>query len=299
METIQNLAKDYLAICRYRKRLDQKTLKAYTIDLRQFCDYLESNQFDISRKTLSTYLMDINQRYKPSSVKRKIATLKAFFNYLEMEEIFCNNPFHRLSIGMREPIHLPRTVPLRIIESMLHTVYLQIDLGTPSQRAVAIRDAAIMEMLFATGVRVSELCHLDVCDVDLLEGNIRIDGKGAKERLIQIGNPSVLAILRRYSECSFQTQGSAAFFKNRLGRRISEQSVRLILRRYETGVHVTPHMIRHSFATFLLEESVDIRYIQRMLGHSSIATTQIYTHVTAQKQKEILTTKHPRNKILP
>ncbi|MCL2761786.1 MAG: tyrosine-type recombinase/integrase, partial [Treponema sp.] len=131
---------------------------------------------------------------------------------------------------------------------------------------------------------------------------IRIMGKGAKERILQIGNPEVLSILRRHAdENAAQIHKTGYFFVNRLSSRISEQSVRFLIKRLCAKAHInqniTPHMFRHSFATLLLEEDVDIRYIQRMLGHSSILTTQIYTQVSMAKQRQILTVKHPRNKI--
>lgn len=301
MKPINQLVQDYLKICQFQKRLDSKTLKAYRIDLRQFGEFLAGEQRTLSKEVLSEYIMDMNQRFKPRSVKRKIASIKAFCHYLEDEEVLQESPFRKLAIGMREPVQLPRTIPLRAIESMLGAAYAQINESEGMKQMWAIRDAAIMELLFATGVRVSELCKLDVLDVDLAEGIIRIHGKGAKERILQIGNDDVLEILQRYS-LSVQRSTPLPFFVNQRGQRISEQSVRLILRRYEKlfagNLHITPHMFRHSFATLLLEEDVDIRYIQRMLGHSSIITTQIYTHVATAKQKEILTTKHPRNKLV-
>ena len=301
MKPIEQLAQDYLKVCQFQKRLDSKTLKAYQTDLRQFCEFLTQQHIALARETLSVYIMDMNQRYKPRSVKRKIASLKAFCHYLEDEGILQEDPFRKLSIGMREPVHLPRTIPLHTIEAMLSVAYTQIDGNTGRKQIQSIQDAAVMELLFATGVRVSELCRLDVLDVNLEEGIIRIHGKGNKERILQIGNNNVLLILRRYQQSALRS-APLPFFVNRRGYRLSEQSVRLILRRYEKvaagDLHITPHMFRHSFATMLLEEDVDIRYIQMMLGHSSIVTTQIYTHVTTAKQKEILTTKHPRNKFV-
>ena len=301
MKSIDQLTQDYLKICQYQKRLNPKTLKAYQIDLRQFCEFLAQNQTSLSKESLSMYIMDMNQKFKPRSVKRKIASLKAFCHYLENEEILPDDPFRKLPISLREPIQLPRTVPLRVIEAMLSAAYAQVNSNTGRRQIRAIQDAAVMEFLFATGVRVSELCSLDVADVNLEEGNIRIHGKGAKERILQIGNSDVLLILQRYLH-SVPRSSPLPFFINQRGQRLSEQSVRLMLRRYEKvaagHLHVTPHMFRHSFATLLLEEDVDIRYIQMMLGHSSIVTTQIYTHVATAKQKEILSSKHPRNKIM-
>jgi integrase/recombinase XerD len=157
-----------------------------------------------------------------------------------------------------------------------------------------------MELMFATGLRVSELCRLNVADLDLVEGTVKIYGKGAKERIVQIGTPTVLTVLSEYYSC-FGGRADAPFFVNRIGTRISEQSVRSILNKYASRIsgdlHVTPHMFRHSFATLLLEADVDIRYIQQILGHSSITTTQIYTHVAMAKQRTILLNKHPRNKL--
>ena len=301
MKPIDQLVQDYLKICKYQKRLDPKTLKAYQIDLRQFCEFLAQHRTSLSKESLSMYTMDMNQKFKPRSVKRKIASLKAFCRYLENEEILPDDPFRKLPIGLREPVQLPRTIPLRVIEAMLNSAYAQINATTGNKQIRAIQDAAVMELLFATGVRVSELCSLDMVDVDLEEGIIRIHGKGAKERMLQIGNSDVLLILQRYLY-SVPRPTPSPFFVNQRGQRLSEQSVRLILRRYEmvasNHLHITPHMFRHSFATLLLEEDVDIRYIQMMLGHSSIVTTQIYTHVATAKQKEILSAKHPRNRIM-
>lgn len=160
-----------------------------------------------------------------------------------------------------------------------------------------------MELLFATGMRVSELCSLGPTSIDLINGVIKIYGKGSKERIIQISNPAVLSAVCAYNNVfSPLIQDTGWFFVNRLGNQLSAQSVRNVINAYTelAGIeqHITPHMFRHSFATLLLEEDVDIRYIQQLLGHSSITTTQIYTHVTSKKQRDILATKHPRNKIM-
>lgn len=173
---------------------------------------------------------------------------------------------------------------------------------TEYAKKVALRNALILELLFATGMRISELCTLTTEQIDFNDYIIKIYGKGSKERLIQICNQNVQALLKRYKdafECEITT--NRFFFINRLGNRLSEQSVRNMITNYAIGaevpLHITPHMFRHSFATLLLEEDVDIRYIQQMLGHSSITTTQIYTHTSINKQKNILSTKHPRNKL--
>ena len=299
---IDEQIRSYLHICRYQKNLDAKTIKAYRIDLRQFSEFLTERQLEISKDSMSAYIMEMNRRFKPRSVKRKIASIKAFLNYLEDEELLEINPFNKLRISLREPVLLPRTIPLRTIEMLLSEAHhMALSGPTDYSRMYALRDSAVMELLFATGLRVSELCSLNVADLDLVEGTVKIYGKGAKERIVHIGTPVVLAVLSEYHSC-FGGQPTAPFFVNRTGNRISEQSVRSILNKYASRInpdlHVTPHMFRHSFATLLLEEDVDIRYIQQLLGHSSITTTQIYTHVTTAKQKTILMQKHPRNKIV-
>lgn len=291
----------YLHICQHQKNLDEKTVKAYRIDLRQFSDFLLQKHFEITKESISAYIMQMNCQFKPRSVKRKIASIKAFINFLEDEELIESNPFNKLRISLREPLLLPKTIPLRTIEKLLSAAHHLISDGsTPYAQKYALRDTAIMELLFAIGLRVSELCRLNVSDLDLVDGSVKIYGKGDKERIVQIGTPNVLKVLIEYHNC-FGGQATDPFFLNRAGKRISEQSVRAILNKYANmiseGLHITPHMFRHSFATLLLEEDVDIRYIQQLLGHSSITTTQIYTHVAMAKQKTILLTKHPRNKL--
>ena len=162
-----------------------------------------------------------------------------------------------------------------------------------------LRDAAIIELLFMTGIRISELCSLSNNSINLHTGTILIYGKGDKERRLQITNANVLSILKKYkSNVPFCPDPYAPFFINQNGTPISDQSIRRMLRRYcnlaNINLHITPHMFRHTFATSLLDADVDIRYIQEMLGHSSITTTEIYTHVSTAKQTDILTNKHPR-----
>lgn len=300
MKTTRTEVETYLNACRFQKNLDAKTVKAYRIDLRQFFEFLEERDSPPSKETLMGYLEKLNQTCKPKSVRRKIAALKAFFHYLEEEEILPENPFHKVKLHMQQPKTLPRVVPLHLIEAMLRTAYAEIGGTEGKTRNTAIRDVAVIELLFATGVRVSELCSLNVRDVDMARACVMVWGKGSKERILYIGNIEVLHALKRYLDLSEHAVDTPLFLNQR-GDRLSEQSVRTILKKYEQKahltLHVTPHMLRHSFATLLLEEGVDIRYIQKMLGHSSIITTQIYTDVATAKQREILTQKHPRNQL--
>ncbi len=302
--SIESLIRSYLNHCRFEKGLDGKTLKAYKIDLLQYVTYAKEENNVFIKETLQSYIVYLHSRYKVKTVKRKIASLKAFFNYLEYEDLISENPFSKLRIKLHEPFLLPRTIPLASIDALLRCAYQQASEKSKDRYGYRanLRDIAILELLFATGMRVSELCSLRSENVNLAEESIKIYGKGSKERIIQIGNQEVLLAVKTYYDAfSEQIENTGHFFINRLGNQLSDQSVRFMITKYcqAAGIlqHITPHMFRHSFATLLLEEDVDIRYIQQLLGHSSIVTTQIYTHVTSKKQRDILTTKHPRNKI--
>ena len=303
MQILQHWISRYLLDCQYQKGLDPKTIKAYRIDLAQFSALVDQRNLELTREGIMEFIADLHQQYKPKTIRRKIASIKAFCGYLEYEELINENPFSRLRLKLSAPLILPRTIPLSAIGAILTAAYQMKERAkTPGQRDVALRDIAVLELLFATGVRVSELCTLQYGDVRLDEGEIKIYGKGAKERFVQIANFDVLEALYSYQEVYKDLMAqTGTFFVNRLGRPLSDQSARSIVDKYSklAGVeaHITPHMFRHSFATLLLEEGVDIRYIQRLLGHSSIVTTQIYTHVAGKKQRDILSEKHPRNKI--
>ena len=295
--------KKYLQFYTQRKNLDSKTIKSYSIDLRQFTEFIsENNLLWISKSSIENYIDSLHNTLKPKSVKRKIASLKAFFHYLEIEEIIEINPFHKIQIKYKEPFILPKTIPLKTIEKIMNYAYLERKRQTTFYgRKVALRNTLILELLFATGMRISELCSLTNEQINFNDYIIKIYGKGSKERLIQICNKNVQNLLDEYRrEFDFELKNYNYFFINRLCNRLSEQSVRNMINSYSksagVSIHITPHMFRHSFATLLLEEDVDIRYIQQMLGHSSITTTQIYTHTSINKQKNILSTKHPRNK---
>lgn len=304
MLNLEKQTANYLEYCQYQKKLNLKTLKAYAIDLKQFIEFMNTTEGALNRSSLTNYITLLHKEYKPKSVKRKIASLKAFCSYMVYEEIVEENPFVKIKVKFQEPFLLPKTIPINIIQLLLSSAYkfLKREGGSEYQHNTVLRDIAVLELLFATGIRVSELCSLSDKDVDLTEGTVKIYGKGSKERIVQIGNPAVLAALKSYKS-AFEDIiiHTDYFFINRLKSRLSEQSVRMMINKYvrmaDVKNHITPHMFRHSFATLLLEEDVDIRYIQKLLGHSSIVTTQIYTHVASSKQRDILTLKHPRNKI--
>lgn len=304
MSTIEETVHEYLRYCREQRRLDEKTVRAYRNDVNQFYEFIPGQELVPEKGMIKQYINELHTKYKPKTVRRKLASIKAFFYYLENEEIITVSPMRKIRTEFREEFVLPKTIPAEQIEKLLQHMYRKKQESnlTKWQRKILVRDIAVIEMLFATGLRISELCNLEMEKIDLQKGILCIKGKGAKERYLQIGNQAVLELLEEYvATWTVELKNSPYFIVNRYGERYSEQSARLMINKYvETAaveMHITPHMFRHAFATLLLEEDVDIRYIQKMLGHSSIITTQIYTEVANRKQMEILKTKHPRNKM--
>jgi integrase/recombinase XerD len=301
--------KGFLFHCQFEKNLSSKTLRAYTTDLKQFALYIKGTEDEcyfkkMTKETLKNYLQEISC-FKPKTIKRKVASLKAMLNYLEYEDDNYINPFRKIRIRLKEPTLLPSVMTLNEVKRILSIMYHELEnnqnINRYSYKAQA-RNLAIIEIMFSTGMRVSEVCNLKLEDVNLKNGVIKVFGKGSKERIMQICQKEALSIIRFYFQLyKNEIKQGSCFFINRLGLPLSTQSVRLMVKSYvgKAGLtkHVTPHTFRHTFATLLLEEDVDIKYIQSMLGHSSIAITQIYTHVNINKQRRILTTKHPRKKL--
>lgn len=303
---IQEAIYDFLLHCKIEKNLNPKTIKAYQTDLKQFTNFLTKNNVDtfeaVGKVELKAYLMELST-FAPKSRRRKVATAKALFNYHEYEENIIQNPFRKLKVKIKLPFQLPTVMTLKQIESILTLAYKEKEKISDVESysyAEKLRDIAVLELLFATGIRVSELCNLKTEDIDRSFSRITVNGKGNKERILPIPNQGVKLALKEYLQ-RFTPAINQFFFINRLKNRLSEQSVRLMVKKYSnmanTPMHVTPHIFRHSFATLLLEQDVDIRYIQNLLGHSSINTTQIYTHVNNKKKFAILKKKHPRNKV--
>lgn len=311
MKNVQACSIDFLSHCKYEKGLSDTTLKFYGIDLKQFSNFLKINFYsseisDIDKNVLREYLQSISTS-KPKTIKRKIATIKAMFNFLEYEDQILINPFRKMRIQIREPKNLPNVMNITEVEKIMKYTYKTKDDEkriTGYSYAEKIRNIAVIELLFATGVRVSELSNLKEEFVDLNNLQIKVRGKGNKERIIQVCNKESINALQEYYMLfhSKIKAGGGVFFINRFNKRLSEQSIRFLVRKNArlAGIErrITPHVFRHSFATLLLEEDVDIKYIQHLLGHSSIMTTQIYTHVNGEKQKKILTQQHPRKNFL-
>lgn len=288
----------YLEYCEYRKELDRKTLKAYRIDLRQYFEYICVDEPD--KEKIEEYVTHLHKSYKQKTVKRKIASIKAFYNYLEETEIIAESPFRKIKVKFKETVTLPRIIPREEIEKLLNHMYQCLNENDKAFRKFMLRDVAVIEVFFATGARVYEISNIRDDSINLNTGLIRLMGKGGKERYVQISNTSILEVLKKYYDENEQSiKKSGYFFVNNRESRYTEQSIRLMLKKYtkQAGIerNITPHMFRHSFATYLIEEGVDVSCVQQILGHSSIKTTQIYIHIAAKKQAEILKELHPRN----
>jgi integrase/recombinase XerD len=293
--TIKIAICNYLAQCSDIKKLEPLTLKAYAIDLKQFYEYVHikaSSISELDKMLVQSYIEEISKKYVAKSLKRKIASIKAFFNYLEFEDLIVVTPFRKIRLNIKEPKRLPKSLSLFDMEKLLYFLYSQ-----SHTKKIFIRNLAIFELMFATGIRVSELCNIKLLDMNLETQTLSI--KGNKERLSVVNNSYVISALRNYLSIR-PAINSPFLFINRIGKQISTQSVRFFIEALGKTVLnrlVTPHMIRHTFATLLLEEGVDITYIKSFLGHSSISTTQIYAASTTYKQRQILTDLHPRNRI--
>ena len=299
----------FLDHCRLERTLSHLTLNAYRLDLSQFT----KRQGDahalavraIDKNVIRAHLSWLDAKYKPRSIKRKIATLKAFFAFLEQEEHIQSSPFRKLRLRLDTAKTLPRTLSSDSVKRLLQSAYAMRDAQRRGAKGwlAAVRDIAVLETLFSTGVRVSELCKLRVSDVALQRQHLFVRGKGKRERIIPLCAPAAVAALVEYKEThATDLPSDHAFFLNRDGRPLSDQSVRQIINKHEQRAsipeHATPHMFRHTLATMLLENGVDIRNIQTLLGHSSLAVTEIYTHVSVSAQREALGKGHPRESIM-
>lgn len=296
---LQDKVQSYLEYCEFRKELDRNTLKAYGIDLRQYLEYV--NEQNPSKEKIEEYITHLHKSYKQKTVKRKIASVRAFYMYLEETEILTDNPMQRIRTKFKEEQKLPRIIPRNEIEKLLNTMY-EMARRNSGVKSKILRDIAVVEVFFATGARVYEVANIKRKNIDLESGTIRFMGKGGKERLVQISEKSVCKLLKQYYEMNkTEILQCGYFFVNQRGERFTEQSIRIMMKKYtkQAGIerNITPHMFRHSFATYLIEEGVDISCVQQILGHSSIKTTQIYIYVAVKRQADILRKLHPRNRM--
>jgi integrase/recombinase XerD len=303
MQTLKENIDSFLEYCRLDRNFSRHTVKAYRLDLESLARFLEEHGLHkdsckLTPNVLRGYARTLFE-WKPRTQRRKLAVVKSFCSYMEREGIVESNPARNIRLDIRMERLLPRTVSGSTIESLLRHLHQKRDHALNSKHSrIPIRDVALFELLFASGMRVSEVADLRVGSIDLERGTIIVRGKGSKERLIPICEREVLSAIRGYAQLFCQTDDPREFFfRNRSGSRLSEQSIRLSLRRHAKAAgleKITPHVLRHTVATMLLEQGVDIRFIQTFLGHSSIVTTTIYVHVNERSQREVLQSRHPR-----
>src|SRR3989338_510318 len=286
---------NFLAFLEVEKNASIHTIKNYRIDLREFCGFLNHEVTpDISQinyLSVRRFLAHLKENhYLKSSISRKLACLKSFFKYLTREHVVETNPAGGISSPKRDK-KLPSFLDEKEIERLLESIH--------GDSWKIKRDRAMMETLDSAGVRVSELVGLNVDDVDLLSGLVKVRGKGKKERLVPLGSYASNAI-KDYLEAlpASLINGSHALFLNRSRTRMTDRSVRRMILKYAKRAAlkkgISPHTLRHTFATHLLDRGADLRSVQELLGHAHLSTTQIYTHVTSKRLKDAYQAAHPR-----
>lgn len=286
-----------------------KTRTAYVSDIRQF-EKFAGKMKDISKidhEDIERWVASLKESgYKPASIRRKVVVLKIFFSYWLRRGNLSKSPFLRVQIDFGRVTHLPRALTEGEMGTLLKQTQRDYSsLGIHRRNKVSpqtdyriVRDVAILEMFFATGMRVGEVSALNISDFLPIDGSVKVNGKGGKERLGFVVDKSALQVLREY--LSFRNRivtDDQSFFLNTSARRLSPQGISNIVKKIQlkSGVerHVTPHMLRHTVATLLLRNGVDIRVVQEFLGHASITTTQRYTHVAKDHMIRVLRDHHP------
>lgn len=288
----------FLNHLRVEKGLSENTIQAYSRDIEKFAEFIRERKLiakDVQRGDIVDFLGTLYEKHLDSrSVARHLVTVRQFFRYLSIEEIIKDDPAaHIESPRFRQS--LPDFLSIEEVERLLE----QPDTAT----AVGVRDRAMIELMYSTGLRVSELCGLRLSDLQMDAGCLRCIGKGNKERLVPVGRKA-LEVVQRYlreSRAQFLQEGSSPFiFLKGKGKKMDRMGFWTILGRYgrRAGLRksLTPHMLRHSFATHLLDRGADIRSVQELLGHKSLVTTQIYTHVGTAALREVYERAHPRAK---
>jgi len=295
------LVDSFINYLEHEKNMAEMTIKSYNSDWKDFFNYLENElKYDIlsleikkiTHITVRKYLVYLNSKnLSKNTIARRLAALKSFYHYLLKKEIICQNPLDHVSTP-KIPKKLPRYLDQEEMERVLQQPSLNNEVG--------IRDKAILELLYGAGIRVSELASLDLDNVDLSYGYLRVVGKGSRERVVPIGKEAIKAIQSYLEKARPQwvLKKEKALLVNQKGGRLSDRSIRTIVHKYcrQAGTKeiLSPHGFRHSFATHLLDHGADLRVVQELLGHKKISSTQIYTHVSRKKLRQVYHSAHPR-----
>ncbi|MFD1862587.1 site-specific tyrosine recombinase XerD [Planococcus chinensis] len=299
MKYAKDALDDYLHFLRVERQLAENTLVSYERDLKSYLQYLkEVEQLDSLRKVERVHILNHLRHLKETTktsrtVARHISSIRSFHQFLIRERVVDNDPTVHLEMPQMEK-KLPNILSIEEVDALIE--------APARDKANGIRDRAMLELLYASGMRVSECINLDIEDINLTMGFVRCFGKGGKERIIPLGK-SALEACRSYLETArgqLVKEGAAtdSLFINQRGKRLTRQGCWKLLKQHaqKAGIQkeLTPHTLRHSFATHLIENGADLRAVQEMLGHADISTTQIYTHVSKTRLKDVYSQFHPR-----
>jgi site-specific recombinase XerD len=296
----------FLRACDVDKNLSPLTVNAYSVDLKQFHKFAQLKAIHEADSIDATVIQDFIAQFKcgvavyaDASIRRKIAVIRAFLWYLDRRGLIQNNPFSKIRFSFRLVKRLPTVLNLEQVEAILSVVTSPCSKNKNIVKIKGIRNLALIELLFYTGARIGELLKLDLSDVNLERGCAKINGKGRRERIIYIGCDPVLDAVRAHmNERTKINCTTNALFLNNRGNRLSTSSAEAIIRNCAKAAavtsRVTPHTFRHTMATMLLENGADLRAIQEILGHASISTTEIYTHVSTARKQHVMSEFHPR-----
>jgi integrase/recombinase XerC len=293
---MQEVFNKYINYLEVERNASPYTVRNYTTDLLDFFQFLRAKGIgslkEVDKHTLRDYLSQLmEQGFVKASIARKLSAIRSFYRYLLREEIISTSPV-ATTFSPKLDKRLPSFLNIEEMERLLEAP----DVSTPQGR----RDRALMELLYASGLRVSELVNINLEQVNLDSREIRVRGKGSKERVVLMGEPAAMALSAYLSQGRPKLLGkkrSDALFLNRYGERLPERRVQRILEKYaniagiDKGVH--PHMLRHTFATHLLDGGADLRVVQELLGHANLSSTQIYTHVTKTQARKVYLSAHP------
>ena len=288
----------YLEYLKYQKNYSDYTINSYKTDILEYLDYLEReslNYKDVVYSDIRFYLMYLKEEKKDtnSSIDRKLSALRGFYKYMANENIIKSNIFSLVN-GPKKDKKLPRYFEYNELEELFNACDISTSLGQ--------RDLLILEMLYATGVRVGELVNIKVNDINRSERKILILGKGNKERIVEYGDycEEILELYLKEGYIDLNKESSEYLILNKNGGVLTERGVRYLLdkiiKNTSINKNISPHMIRHSFATHLLNEGCDLLTVQKLLGHESISATQVYTHVSTDRLKEVYYNSFPRAK---
>lgn len=286
----------FLAHLREERNASPQTVRAYASDLARYLEWAERSDTDplgSDPRLLRRYLSELDRaRYSRRTVARRLSAVRSLFRFLNREGIITHDPAAVIGTP-RLPARLPRLVPTDLLNRLLDTPSCETPTG--------MRDRALLELLYATGARVSEVAAMDLPELDLTAGQVRVTGKGDKQRILPLHREAVtrLDTYIRKARPSFRpAAGELAVFLNRNGTRLSDGGIRRMLKRHlvtlEAAAGVTPHTLRHTFATHMLEAGADLRTVQDLLGHVALSTTQIYTHLGLQRLQRVHGDAHPR-----